>query len=249
MPAIDREGVRIHYSEHGPADGRPALLLSHGFSASTAMWEPNLPALAERHRVLAWDMRGHGSSGAPQDPALYSHELSVGDMAAVLDAAAVDRAVLVGMSLGGYLSLAFHVRHPERVAGLVLVDTGPGYRCDDERAAWNAFVERTAADLEERGEAALSTSREVSSRDTGALARAARGIMAQHDASVIESLPSVAVPTLVVVGAEDAPFLRAADAMAERIPGARKLVIEGADHAANMDDPEAFGAAVLELLA
>jgi pimeloyl-ACP methyl ester carboxylesterase len=130
----------------------------------------------------------------------------------------------------------------------VLVDTGPGYRRDGERAAWNDYVERTAADLEARGAAALSHSPEASSRDTAALARAARGIMAQRDGAVIASLPGIAVPTLVVVGSEDAPFLRAADYMAAKIPGARKLVVEGAGHAANMDVPAVFDAAVLELL-
>jgi pimeloyl-ACP methyl ester carboxylesterase len=72
--------------------------------------------------------------------------------------------------------------------------------------------------------------------------------MAQHDGAVIAHLPAIDVPSLVVVGSEDAPFLRAADYMAAKIPGARKLVIEGAGHAANMDAPDVFNHAVLELL-
>jgi pimeloyl-ACP methyl ester carboxylesterase len=179
--------------------------------------------------VIAWDIRGHGQSDAPDDPAEYTHELALGDMERVLED--TPEAVLCGMSLGGYLSLAFRLRHPERVRALILVDTGPGYRRDDERDAWNAYVERTAAGLADHG-----------------LANAARGIMAQRDAAVIESLPSIDVPTLVVVGSEDAPFLRAADYMAAKIPDARKLVIDGAGHEANMDAPEVFNAAVLEFL-
>src|SRR3954468_6069922 len=248
MTTLDRDGVRVHYELGGPSDGRPALLLSHGFRASTRMWAPNLPALARRHLVVAWDMRGHGSSDAPVDPALYSRELSVDDMAAVLDAAGVERVVLVGMSLGGYLSLSFRLAHPERVAGLVLVDTGPGYRRENRRTAWNAHVARIADDLERRGVGALEPSPEVGSHDAAALARAARGIMAQHDGAVFESLGSIDVPTLIVGGSEDRDFLAAAEVMERRIAGARRVVLQGAGHAANMDAPAAFDAAVLKLL-
>src|SRR5947209_2870055 len=199
MAWLDRDGVRLFYEVHdGPADATP-LLLSHGFSASADMWRTNVPALAERRRVVAWDLRGHARSDAPADPALYSHALSVDDMAAVLDAAGVERAALCGMSLGGYLSLSFRLAHPERVAALVLVDTGPGYRRDSERDAWNEYCERTAADIEARGAIALRESPEVAEHpDLGGVARAARGIMAQRDASVIESLEAIDVPALVV---------------------------------------------------
>jgi pimeloyl-ACP methyl ester carboxylesterase len=249
MATLDRDGVQIHYELHGPPDGRPALLLSHGFRASTRMWAANLPALARERLVAAWDLRGHGSSEAPSDPHLYSRELSVGDMSAVLDAAGVDRAVLIGMSLGGYLSLSFRLAHPERVAGLVLVDTGPGFRRDEPREAWNAYCERVARDLEERGVDALPPSPEVGSYDPAALARAARGIMAQHDGGdVFASLATIDVPALVVVGSEDTDFLAAAEVMEARIPGARRVVLEGAGHAANMDAQEPFDTAVLEFL-
>jgi pimeloyl-ACP methyl ester carboxylesterase len=248
MTTLERDGVTIHWELHGPPDGRPALLLSHGFRASARMWAPNLPALAREHLVAAWDMRGHGRSDAPADPGLYSHELSLGDMSAVLDAAGIERAVLVGMSLGGYLSLVFRLAHPERVTGLVLVDTGPGYRRDEARDGWNAYVDRVARDLEQRGLAALPPSPEVDSHDAAGLARAARGIMAQHDGAVFESLTGIDVPALVVVGSEDRDFLGAAEVMERRIPGARRVVLDGAGHAANMDAPEAFDAAVLEFL-
>jgi len=245
MAWLDRDGVRLHYEVHdGPADATP-LLLSHGFSASAAMWSANVEALAKTRRVIAWDLRGHARSDAPDDPAQYSHELAIGDMAAVLDAAGVERAVLCGMSLGGYLSLAFRLRFPARVRALILVDTGPGYRRDSERDAWNAHCERTAAELDARGAAALRDSPEVAEHpDIGGVARAARGIMAQRDASVIESLEAIDVPTLVIVGSEDEPFLRAADYMAARIPGAQKFVVEGAGHAANVDRPEIFNRVV-----
>jgi pimeloyl-ACP methyl ester carboxylesterase len=251
MAAVDREGVALHYEVHGEGDATP-LLLSHGFGSSSAMWGPNLGSLARGRRVATWDLRGHGDSDAPDDPAAYSHDASVADMAAVLDAAGMPRAVLVGMSLGGYLSQRFRLAHPERVAALVLVDTGPGYRRDDERAGWNAFCERTAADLEARGLAAQRAGSEVAlarhRHGAQGLAHAARGIMAQDDAAVIEALEAIDVPTLVVVGSEDEQFLRAASYMAARIPGARQVVIDGAGHAANVDNPADFDRDVTEFL-
>src|SRR5215472_18816124 len=247
---LDRDGVGIHYQIAGPAGATP-VLLTHGFSSSSQMWEPNLPALAGARRVITWDVRGHGLSDSPDDPALYSEALSVEDMTAVLDAAGVDRAVVGGLSLGGYLSLAFHLVHPDRVAALMLFDTGPGYRRDGAREEWNRRVERTAAALETRGLDALTDSPEVAGtthRNPAGLARAARGIMAQRDSRVIDSLATIVVPTLVVVGADDIPFLAAADYMTGKIPGAARVVLEGAGHASNVDRPAAFNHAVLEFL-
>jgi pimeloyl-ACP methyl ester carboxylesterase len=215
------------------------------------MWHQNLPALAADRKVITWDIRGHGRSDSPDSIAEYSEALSVEDMAALLDRAQAPRAVVAGLSLGGYLSLAFHLRFPERVAALVLCDTGPGYRRDEARTAWNALAERTAENFEQRGLDALGTSPEVAASPQGnptGLALAARGILAQHDARIMDSLASIAVPTLVLVGAADTPFLAAADVMAAKIPGASKVVLEGAGHAANLDQPDAFNRAVLAFL-
>jgi pimeloyl-ACP methyl ester carboxylesterase len=251
---LDRHGTGIFYEVTGPLrnwSGRLPLLLSHGYSASGQMWEKNLPALAADRKVITWDIRGHGRSDSPDDISQYSEALSVEDMAAVLDRTEAPRAVVGGLSLGGYLSLAFHLRFPERVAALVLCDTGPGYRRDEARAGWNALAERTAENFERHGLAALGKSPEVAASPQGnatGLALAARGILAQHDARIMDSLATIAVPTLVLVGAEDTPFLAAADVMAAKITGATKVVLEGAGHAANLDQPGAFNRAVLAFL-
>ncbi|OBH58865.1 hypothetical protein A5685_04850 [Mycobacterium colombiense] len=251
MNRLEREdGVTLAFRVHNPdAPGVP-LLLTHGFGATAAMWNPNIDALSVDRPVIVWDQRGHGSSDAPTEMDRYSEQISVADMAALLDAAGADRAVLGGMSLGGYLSLAFHLVHPKRVAALVLVDTGPGYRNDEARDKWNAWVERRAQELE-RGEGSADVSTEVAHAvhaHPEGLPRAARGVMAQKDARVIMSLDSVTVPTLVVVGAQDTDFLAPADYMHRKIPNSRKLVIDNAGHAANMDQAETFNAAVRELL-
>ncbi len=244
------DGVTLAYQVHNPeAPGLP-LLLTHGFGATAGMWNPNIDALSVDRPVIVWDQRGHGSSDAPDDMERYTEQISVADMAAILDAAGAERAVLGGMSLGGYLSLAFHLVHPQRVAALVLVDTGPGYRNDEARDKWNAWVERRARELE-RGEGRADVSTEVAQASHAhpeGLPRAARGVMAQKDARVITSLDSITVPTLVVVGAQDTDFLAPADYMHRKISNSRKLVIDNAGHAANMDQPEIFNAAVRELL-
>jgi pimeloyl-ACP methyl ester carboxylesterase len=224
------------------------LLLTHGYGASRAMWDPNAEALGAGRDVITWDLPGHGATGATDG---FSHAEAVGAMLALLDDAGADRAVVGGMSLGGYLSLAFNLAHPERVAALLLVDTGPGYRNDEARDGWNEWANGLADDLERDGLGALPGGPEKDvehAQGPAGLAAAARGILTQRDASVIDSLPGIGVPALIVVGSEDTPFLASADAMERRIPGARKVVIDGAGHAANMDAPEEFNAVVVEFL-
>jgi len=249
MPYIDREGARIYYEEHGSG---PAVLLSHGYSATSRMWRGQVEALSPHHRVLTWDMRGHGESESPDDPSLYSEAATVDDMAAILDRCGVSQAVVGGLSLGGYMSLAFYLKYPERVRALMLFDTGPGYRNPEARAGWNRMAEQRAKSLEERGLDALQSGGDevrVSLHHSAAgLAHAARGMLAQFDSSVIDALPSVRVPALVLVGERDEPFLVATDVMAAKIPHAVKIVVPDAGHASNINQPAAFNRAVEEFL-
>src|SRR5262249_24317472 len=154
-------------------------------------------------------------------PAAYSEALTTGDIAALLDTVGAETAIVGGLSLGGYMSLAFYRAHPERVSALLIIDTGPGFKKDDAREVWNKRARDTAERLERDGLEALKTaSREratVSHRDATGLAKAARGMLTQRDARVIEVLPEIRVPSLVVVGAEDTPFLAASDYMAAKI--------------------------------
>ncbi len=249
MPKIDRDGVKIYYEVHGSG---PPLLLTHGYSSTSAMWKGQIEALSKHHTLVLWDMRGHGQSDYPDDPAAYSEALTVADMAALLDQVGAGTAIVGGLSLGGYMSLAFHRAHPERVRALLIIDTGPGFKKDDARGAWNKRAHETGDRFQREGLAVLkSLSRErstVSHRDASGLARAARGMLTQRDARVIESLPDIRVPSLVVVGADDAPFLAASDYMAAKIPGAKKVVVPAAGHAVNIDQPQAFIDAVLPFL-
>jgi pimeloyl-ACP methyl ester carboxylesterase len=251
MPYLDREGTPIYYEVTGARNGNLPVLLSHGFAASSLMWRPNAGALAAGRPVIAWDLRGHGRSGAPDDPAVYSQEASVADMAAVLDACGISRVVAGGLSLGGYLSLAFWLACPDRVAGLVLCDTGPGFRSDEARQRWNDRALAQAERLQRGGMAAVGDSPETRAaghRSALGLAHAARGMLTQRDGSVIGSLASITVPVLVLVGARDQPFLAAAEYMAAKIPGAVHAVIPDAGHASNIDQPDLFNQQVLAFL-
>jgi pimeloyl-ACP methyl ester carboxylesterase len=249
MPKIDRDGINIYYEIHGSG---PPLLLTHGYSSTSAMWQGQIEALSKHHKLVLWDMRGHGQSDYPAEPGAYSEALTVADMAALLDEVGADTAIVGGLSLGGYMSLAFYRAHPDRVRALLIIDTGPGFKKDDAREAWNKRARDTGDRFEREGLAVLkSASRErsgVSHRDALGLARAARGMLIQRDARVIEQLPDIRVPALVVVGADDTPFLAASDYMAAKIPGARKVVIPAAGHAVNIDQPQAFIDAVLPFL-
>lgn len=248
------DGVSLYYEVHGPKDGKgaPTILLTHGYSATSQMWKGQIAELSKDHQLVIWDMRGHGRSDSPDDPALYSEPATVADMAALLDEVGAKTAIVGGLSLGGYMSLAFNRVHPERVRALLIIDTGPGYKNDQARDGWNATSLKTAERYErdglkvlEGGSAERRTAQHTSAKG---LALAARGMLTQRDAGVITSLPGIGVPSIVVVGSEDAPFLAASDYMASKIPGAQKAVIEGAGHAANIDRPEAFNAAIRSFL-
>jgi len=155
-------------------------------------------------------------------------------MAALLDACGIARVVAGGLSLGGFLSLEFCLAHPDRVAGLVLCDTGPGYRRDEARQRWNDRAIALAERLE---------------RDSArGLALAARGMLTQRDARVIDALPAITIPALVLVGARDKDYLGAAEYMAARLPRAAHAAIPDAGHVCNVDQPDLFSQQVLAFL-
>jgi pimeloyl-ACP methyl ester carboxylesterase len=245
MAKLNRDGVNLYYEVHGEG---PVILLTHGYSATAQMWQGQIAPLSKKHKLVLWDMRGHGQSDYPADQNEYSEEKTVEDMAALLDAVGAKTAIVGGLSLGGYMSLAFHATHPERVKALLIIDTGPGYKKDEAREGWNKNALRTAERYEKDGLGLLSggsaeraTARH---RDATGLARAGRGMLTQKNARVINSLADIKVPSIVVVGEKDTPFLAASDYMAAKIPGADKAVIPNAGHAANIDNPAAFNAAI-----
>jgi len=249
MAFLKRDGVNLYYEVHGEG---PVILLTHGYSATSQMWKGQIAPLGRKHKLVIWDMRGHGKSDYPADQNEYSEEKTVADMAALLDAVGAKQAIVGGLSLGGYMSLAFNATHPERVKALLIIDTGPGYKKDDAREGWNKNALRTAERYEKEGlgqlEGASAERRTAQHRDATGLARAGRGMLTQKNARVINSLPDIKVPSIVIVGEKDTPFLAASDYMAAKIPDCEKAVIPDAGHAANIDNPAAFNAALEKFL-
>src|ERR1700736_6382131 len=202
MPTIDRDGVGIYYEVHGSG---PPLLLTHGYSSTSQMWQGQIEALSKHHKLVLWDMRGHGRSDYPGDASAYSEALTVADIAALLDEVGAISAIVGGLSLGGYMSLAFYRAHPERVSALLIIDTGPGFKKGDAREAWNKRARETGDRYDREGLAMLSSGSAERAyavhRSADGLARAARGMLAQKNSAVIESLPNIKVPSIVIVGA------------------------------------------------
>jgi pimeloyl-ACP methyl ester carboxylesterase len=242
-------GIEIDYEVTGNG---PTLLLSHGYGSTRHMWDGQHHAFPG-WRVVSWDMRGHGQTDSPADPKAYSAALTVSDMRALLEHVGVERAVIGGLSLGGYVSLAFALAHPAMTRALVICDSGPGYRNAEARAGWNQRAFERAVSLEGKGLDALARrSRETQQavhRSAQGLAHAARGMLAQENSQVIDGLAGLRVPTLIVVGDQDQPFVAPSEYMAKKIPGARLAVIPGAGHSSNLDQPEIFNRVLGEFLA
>jgi len=250
MPTIPRDGVHLSYDVHGK--GYP-LLFTHGYSSTAHMWRSQENALSEHFQFITWDMRGHGSSDSPESLDGYTEAATVSDMAAILDRVGAEQAVIGGLSLGGYMSLAFYYVHPERCRALILCDTGPGFKNPTAREQWNSTAHRRAEAFESRGIDALGRSPEVAQTAAGqrspdGLAKAARGMLTQADSRIIENLPNITVPVLLIVGENDTPYHAGTDYMAAKIPNARKVVISAAGHSCNIDQPERFNQAVLQFL-
>jgi len=252
MPRVSVNGIELNYEVHG--EGYPVVFL-HGFVGTVSMWRPQVPAISQEFRFITYDARGHGESESPASVDQYSADIVVEDLYQLLGALGVERAVVGGLSMGGYVSLRFYLTHPEKVTALILMDTGPGYRNPARRDQWNQQQEERATLLETQGIEAFAsgaptyTPREhILKLNPVGLANMARRVVAQYDSWVIENLEKVKVPTLVLVGEKDTPFLAASEYMERAIPGARRVVVPGAGHAANLDNVEAFNRGVLDFL-
>ncbi len=260
------DGHTLHAEAHG--EGVP-IVLSCALATTSENWRPQVaPLVAAGLRVVLWDFRGHGRSDAPDDPGIYDVHRVVEDLARVLDwAAPGEPAVLGGLSFGGLASLHLALREPARVRALVLVGSGPGFKNPDAQARWETLVERTAAFVLRNGMQAFVASRAAATLiglhpEAPAAQAAARAIGAQvphgiaHFARrvagpaepVLDRLGEIQAPTLVMVGEHDEQYLRAADVLAARMPRAERTSIRGAGHIVNLDEPEAFAAALLGFL-
>jgi 3-oxoadipate enol-lactonase len=253
--------VELAYEEAGR--GEPVVLL-HGFPFNRSMWREQAEALRESFRVVTPDLRGHGETAVAAGEVATMEEMAA-DVAALLDRLGVGRAVVGGLSMGGYVTLAFCRLFPERVRALVLADTRPQGDTEEGRRA----REQTAQRALREGMAALADSmlpklfapptyaerpdvvarvREMIMRmkPEGAAA-ALRGMAVRRDQT--DWLPEISAPALVVVGGEDAITPPAdSETLRAKIPGARLEVIEGAGHVSNVERPAEFIRALTDFL-
>jgi len=195
----------------------PPVILTAGMGQTSAVWDGLAGILTSRCTVVRWDYRGHGQSESTDDPADYSADLALADLIAMLGRAGTsedNKAVLIGHSLGGYLSLRAAVEVPRLIKALVLIATGPGFRDDSAREKWNLFARSMRIDAGVHPEA--------------------RRMSFQSDDRVMQALNSIAVPTLVVVGGDDTHFIGAKEYMVRKMPNAVGVQIAGAGHSVHL---------------
>ncbi len=244
MPTADMNGTEIAYWDSG-GEG-PAVMLSHGFLMDHTMFSPQLAALAPEFRVITWDQRGFGATGAPGP---FTYWDSARDALALLDHLGVPRAVLGGMSQGGFLSLRAALLAPERVTALVLIDTQAGL---EDPAAGESYEQLEAIWLEQGPAPVQELVASIilgpgqwddwfakwATLDRAQLTLAFRCLMDRDD--ITARLGEITCPALVMHGTSDAaiPMARA-ETLRDGLGGKAALVpIDGAGHASNYTHPE-----------
>jgi pimeloyl-ACP methyl ester carboxylesterase len=267
MKITTSDGLELYAEAHG--DGRP-IVFSCAFATTRENWRLQVdPMVAAGARVILWDYRGHGLSDAPRDPDAYTMEKVVDDLGCLLDELCGDApAVLAGLSFGGLTSLHFAARYLDRVRGLVLIASGPGFKNAEAAGRWQARSDRTAGFIETKGfeafvngkagptcigrdpelPAARAAGEAIIAQDPVAVGHFAR-LVTGPAPSVIDELKDIDVPALVVVGEEDPAFHQAAEVMASKLPQAHSERIEGAGHILNIEVAGRFNGMVAEFLA
>jgi len=204
--------MRLHQVRAG--QGTPPIVFVHGMGSSSATWAECMALLQDRFLVVAVDLLGHGASPVPDDPAEYTRDRALDDLdelLATLEAETGSRAVIVGHSLGGYLALAHAATRPGVASGIVVLNTGPGFRDPDKREGWNAMSRRNAHRF-------------------GVPLQVAE-LNLQHDSVVMDRLADMTTPTLVLAGSLDRPdYTNSGQYLERKMPHARLQVVEGGEH-------------------
>ncbi len=260
MPYAKVNGLNLYYEEAGQHE--TALVCLHGISSNSRSWRHQLSGLSDTYRVIAWDARGYGRSDDPAEPfamSAYAH-----DLAELLDALSLEKAVIVGLSMGGVMAQEFYRYYPQRVLALILADTntGGGARPEAERRArlearLKAIETQTPAEIaQQRAPGMLSPDAPPS-----VLAEVIEMVseihpvgyryaaMALDAADTRAVLPTIAVPTLVLWGDCDTITPRPElETLCAAIPGARLEIIPGAGHLSDFEQPESFSLVVRHFL-
>jgi len=260
-------GVSISYCDRGSG---LAVVFVHGHPFDQSMWDAQVEALSWKYRAITLDLRGYGASEVPDVEATTLEattlETMARDVCGLLDHLRVERAVVVGLSMGGQVAMAFADLFPERLAGLVLAATFAEADTPEGAAARRAMAERfvqegsvlpggemmpkllAAASVKRDPQLAVKVFTMIANAPPAGAAAALRGRALRKDYN--ETLRAVRVPALIVAGTEDQySSVEKARQMQEAIPGARLEVFEGVGHLPNLEDADRFNAVLHEFLA
>ena len=270
MPhATTDDGVRLHYEESG--SGIPVIFV-HEYAGDWRSWEPQLRHFGQRYRAIAYNARGYPPSDVPENVAAYSQHRAADDIRSILDHLKIDRAHIVGLSMGGFATLHFGFRHPTRARSLVVA--GCGYGAETEsRARFRAEAEAIAAFIDQNGMQAFAakyaygpTRVQFENKDPRGFAEF-KQYLSEHSAlgarntqlgvqrerpslyDLIEDMKRLTLPTLILTGDEDWPCLNPGILMKQSIPTAALSVMPNCGHAINIEDPDEFNRLVSTFLA
>jgi len=268
MPTARVDGIDLFYEEVGA--GVP-LVFVHEFAGDYQSWHLQVRFFARRYRTIAYNARGYPPSEVPKDPAAYSQERAAEDIRGLLDALGIRKAHICGLSMGGYATLHFGLRHPDRALSLVVAGAGYG-SVAGERERFKKDVEETARRFVDDGIVAVADFYTKGPTRVQLMDKDPKGWRELYDQFVAQSAeghaltmrgvqmnrPSVyelekglerlEVPTLIVTGDEDEPCLEPALYLKRKIRSSGLLVLPKSGHTVNLEEPEAFNRGVLDFL-
>jgi pimeloyl-ACP methyl ester carboxylesterase len=265
MPHLTADdGVRLYYEEVG--SGTPIVFV-HEFAGDHRSYEPQMRFFSRRYRCIAYNARGYPPSDVPADPARYSQDRARDDIRAVLDGLKIDKAHVVGLSMGGFATLHFGMRYPDRALSIVVAGCGYGAE-PDKRQQFQAESQKTAAHLKEKGMGEVApiyamapTRVQYLNKDPRGFAEFARQL-AEHSTTgsaltllgvqrlrpslyeLQEPLSKMTLPTLIVTGDEDWPCLEPGLYLKRVIPSAALVVLPNSGHVVNLEEPALFNQAI-----
>jgi pimeloyl-ACP methyl ester carboxylesterase len=267
MPHVTADdGVKLYYEEAGA--GIPVIFV-HEFAGDYRSWEPQLRHFGQHYRCIAYNARGYPPSDVPKDGERYSQERARDDIRAVLDALKIDKAHIVGLSMGGFAVLHFGFTYPDRARSLVVGGCGYG-AAPDKRQQFAQEAEAAARQFEELGMAkaangyALGPTRvqfqnkdprgwaefatQLAEHSTEGAALTMRGVQKRRPSlfDLVDKMKTISVPTLVMTGDEDWPCLEPGLLMKRTIPTAALVVMPNCGHTINLEEPAAFNAHLAE---
>lgn len=263
------DGVKLHIEEAG--SGSPVIFV-HEFAGDHRSWEPQMRFFARRHRCITYAARGWPPSDIPEDPAMYSQQRACDDIRAVLDGAGIDKAHIVGLSMGGFATLHFGLNYPDRALSLTVAGCGYGAERED-REKFRAEAVVSATFLEEQGMEAFAstyaygpTRVQFENKDPRGFAefkemlaehsnigsaRTQLGVQRERPSlyDLEEQMKALNVATLIVSGDEDWPCLLPGVFMKQCIPAAGLLIVPNTGHTVNLEEPAFFNEAVADFIA